>query len=77
MSKKKNTDQLVEFFMSKGNSIQEVVAWIEKEMEILRFDILVDELERWDNADAEVAATTEYPLAESMLKDIVSKGNKN
>jgi hypothetical protein len=77
MSKKKNVEDLVDFFMSKGNSLEEIVLWIEKEMEILRFDILVDELERWDNADAEVAGMTEYPLAESMLEHIVSKENKN
>jgi hypothetical protein len=77
MSKKKNVEDLVDFFMSKGNSLEEIVSWIEKEMEVLRFDILVDELERWDNVDAEVAAMTEYPLAESMLEHIVSKGNKN
>ena len=70
---KKNVEDLVDFFMSKGNSIEEIVLWLEKEMEILRFDILVDELERWDDADAEVAAMTEYPLAKSLLDDIVSK----
>jgi hypothetical protein len=70
---KPNVNDLVDFFMSKGNSIEEIVNWLEVEMEKLKFEILVEELKLWDDADAQVDLLETYDIADNMLKNIINK----